>query len=767
MSQCTNKHIGDKLFAYELNLLGPEDEAQVELHLLECEHCLARAKRLAPALETIREHPEAREIIERVGADEVAASTAAGPKRRPWFTFSRAAVLVAAAVVVLLLRPWDLHFDTTHEAVADEPRIAVMYFENLADPSDSLRLGDIATDLLITGLSQSRSVQVVSSQRLYDILKLIGREGQKRIDRTIATQVAQKSNAKWMLLGTILETTPHLTMTTQIIEVATGQVASAVRIQGGEDEDICTLTDSLISKIGSDLLWTTGTDPVLPQLQLCSRATSLDAYRHYVEGVDFTHKYNFPAALKCFRKTLKLDSTFAMAYYWIEYIKWVNFQTSDTTSMGKAVKYSEKTTQIERLYIHSMQALVLADYPRGMSLLRGLTAQYSDEKEAYRLLGICHARLVQPREAAECFLKAIELDSLFGDAYYWVTFELNSLGDTARSQWALDKLISLQPNEPAPYSAQGDLYALRGKIDQAIESYKKAVELGPTAHYLQNLAYAYLLKKQYDRADSCFQVWAASNENKSTRSAGRVLLALVPLYQGRFTRASEILDHGIAADSMEQFRGKPNSLKYAWKGMIYEQRGHLDAALREIELTKLDYPKLFDPYSKLFSTVNYARLLALNKRFGEAERVAEDLRKQMGGNMTVMTDYWWTMGNIEMAKGNWESAVTDLERAIHHSDSEFVCRASLGFAYLQAGQASEAIPLLERALSNYMYQRTLFPVQAVKAYYYLGMAYEQTGRNEDAIKQYEEFLDIWKDADPGIKEIDDAKARLAKLKVSS
>jgi cytochrome c-type biogenesis protein CcmH/NrfG len=55
----------------------------------------------------------------------------------------------------------------------------------------------------------------------------------------------------------------------------------------------------------------------------------------------------------------------------------------------------------------------------------------------------------------------------------------------------------------------------------------------------------------------------------------------------------------------------------------------------------------------------------------------------------------------------------------------------------------------------------------VKAYYYLGIAYEKTGRNDDAIKPYEEFLDIWKSADPGIAEVIDARNRLAKLKANT
>ena len=59
---------------------------------------------------------------------------------------------------------------------------------------------------------------------------------------------------------------------------------------------------------------------------------------------------------------------------------------------------------------------------------------------------------------------------------------------------------------------------------------------------------------------------------------------------------------------------------------------------------------------------------------------------------------------------------------------------------------------------------TYWPIQAVKAYYWSGVAYGQLGQKEKALKEYEEFLDIWKDADFNSPEIKDAKTRVAKLK---
>jgi tetratricopeptide (TPR) repeat protein len=59
------------------------------------------------------------------------------------------------------------------------------------------------------------------------------------------------------------------------------------------------------------------------------------------------------------------------------------------------------------------------------------------------------------------------------------------------------------------------------------------------------------------------------------------------------------------------------------------------------------------------------------------------------------------------------------------------------------------------------------PIWSVKAHYSLGEAYERLGRIQDAVEQYEEFLEWWKDADPGIPENKDAKERLNELRVKS
>jgi cytochrome c-type biogenesis protein CcmH/NrfG len=47
----------------------------------------------------------------------------------------------------------------------------------------------------------------------------------------------------------------------------------------------------------------------------------------------------------------------------------------------------------------------------------------------------------------------------------------------------------------------------------------------------------------------------------------------------------------------------------------------------------------------------------------------------------------------------------------------------------------------------------------------LGIIYEEQGNKPKAIENYEKFLELWKNADPGFVEVEDAKKRLAGLRM--
>jgi tetratricopeptide (TPR) repeat protein len=79
-----------------------------------------------------------------------------------------------------------------------------------------------------------------------------------------------------------------------------------------------------------------------------------------------------------------------------------------------------------------------------------------------------------------------------------------------------------------------------------------------------------------------------------------------------------------------------------------------------------------------------------------------------------------------------------------------------------AGSADAAIAEYERLVSPDPNQRARLLIRPLDRYR-LGVLYEEAGEDKKAIEQFDRFLTIWKDADPDIPELADARARRAAL----
>ena len=361
--------------------------------------------------------------------------------------------------------------------------------------------------------------------------------------------------------------------------------------------------------------------------------------------------------------------------------------------------------------------------------------------------------------------KAIEIDPLYKIAYNSLAYAYEDIGDFDKSIWAINEYISLAPDEANPYDSRADLYAYNGKLDQAIESYKKALEKKPDfSTSLAKLGHMYLFKREYVKAESCYKVLASSSD-KDTRSEGRTYMAIVPLYQGKFEEALEVLNDGLAADRMEEVEAE-QGWKHIFKADAYLGKKNPKSALKEVERA-VEISLRVNPEAVMNWQEHRVFVLAENGDFKKAEDLAEVLKKDIEQrDQTLMPFYWWASGCIEFSKGNVEVSLPEFERAAE-GVTNFYMDFMLAQAYLVSDRMGEAVAVLEKSLSRYDESRALLPVWAVKAHYLLGLAYEKSGWNKKAIEKYEEFLEIWKDADPGIPEVKDATERLEKLRGES
>jgi tetratricopeptide (TPR) repeat protein len=156
----------------------------------------------------------------------------------------------------------------------------------------------------------------------------------------------------------------------------------------------------------------------------------------------------------------------------------------------------------------------------------------------------------------------------------------------------------------------------------------------------------------------------------------------------------------------------------------------------------------------------------------ESLSLAEEVKKIVDNTPNAKNIRWYLddLGLIEMKKQNYPKAIDLFTQVYELQGGQRSWTAphayilnNLTSAYYQNGDFEAALKEYENILALTT-GRFVFGDLYVKSYYHLGKIHEQQGDTAKAIEHYQKFLDIWKDADPGIAEVDDARWRLAGLR---
>jgi len=333
---------------------------------------------------------------------------------------------------------------------------------------------------------------------------------------------------------------------------------------------------------------------------------------------------------------------------------------------------------------------------------------------------------------------------------------------------AITKYIQLAPNEANPYDSRGDMYAAAGNLDSALASYQKALSIKPDFwESLKKRGYMQLFMGQYQQAENSFRTYFSSL-GKPDRGYWRASLMYIPAYRGRFREALRIADECIAANKVDDMEST-NWVPYALKSDAYDRLGQPDSALA---MVRLALALAYEEAVKEGDLLSWQAILSFKAGdtvtakllIGQLERVAQSREPKK------VEKYWHAKGSIALYTKDYARAVECLAKADSASSRPpfgVYGGYDLAEAYLGLGERQRAIDVLEKKLLRYDQNRAIGGPTSVRGYYLLGCAYDEIGQREKARTAFERFLTIWKDADPGLKEVEEANIRLARLKAKS
>ncbi|MGB2697341.1 MAG: FlgO family outer membrane protein [Candidatus Zixiibacteriota bacterium] len=687
------------------------------------------------------------------------------PKRKVLPFLVPASIVFIVALLLLILKPFQLIVVPEEKAVAEENTLAIMYFENLKDKEDKGKIGEMVSELLITDLSESQYMRVVSSQRLFDIFRMMGREAVKVIDKTVASEVAQKAGAKYMLLGKILSTQPDLIITSQLVDVQTGNVIASQRISGPNGTNIFALVDSLSNEVKKDLELPTLAGKGEEKSVADITTHSPEALRLYLEGYDLFRKIYLKEAVEKFQEAIKIDSTFASAYLKLAFCyASLADELKARAYVEKAAKFSDKVSKKEKFLIDAYHHLFQGRVQEAKQLLEEMVRLYPDEKLAHENLALINYQMKNYEEAIAEYNKVIELDSLNKDAYNTLAYVYDAVGRYDEAIKSINRYIELAPGEANPYDSRADIYARHAEVDKAIESYNKALEFKPDFEAsIEKLGLMYLYKREYDKAERYF-IQYGDVGGKAIKSNSLADLALIPLAQGKYDQALKILEQGIAADELDQLPNQQSG-KHIDMALIYAEKKEFEKALQHskkmVKLLSEAFPEFL-----YRAKSSYGYFLVRAGKIDSAVAIANEVKEEVKNKTEIeKSPYYFLEFAIKYYSGDTDRALKEIVKLAEKDKNDFKTRFFLAGTYLKMDMIGEAVQEFEKLEDWNILSTVRNPIFASKVPYFLGITYEKSGWNQKAVGQYEDYLETMKDADPGIPEVEDAKERLKKLRV--
>jgi DNA-binding winged helix-turn-helix (wHTH) protein/tetratricopeptide (TPR) repeat protein len=653
--------------------------------------------------------------------------TSKSPEPRSTF---RATLWISLAAAVLIVAGGAYWLTHGRPALSFHPRDSVLIadFENqTGDP----RFDNALSTAFDVSMEQSRYANVFPRMQLDAVLKRMGRPQGERITPSLGREICQRESVRGLIVSSITRTGQEYSLTTQLIDPRSGgAVRSYTERSHGEDhilDALDVLSKEIREALGESLYQIHQAAKPLPQVT----TPSLTALQQYAEGSALWQRGKYPEAGTLLKAAVATDPDFAMAHAALgsAYFSYINNVPEDgKREYEKALSLLSRTTDRERMIIETRYALDQNHVAEADLLFRAYLDRYPDDS----VMRFDYANLLRKNErrtdAIEQYKQVLRVVPDFAHAYVGIATAYKSLN-----------------NFPA-----------------ALQAYSKAFEIDPQFLIAGNVnrEYGFALVANGD-IQKAEQVFSALLEKSETRENGLRSLAFLDLYRGRYASAQGRLQQSL--DILRTHNAPPLSVARVQlllaivsegRGDAKGQQQNLDAALAHFK----------DIQQKVVFGSMLGDACARAGFLDQAQKIAAVITPLADQRSTEQMGYLHLIeGEIALAAGQRDIAIELLKQADKENRTGFSIEA-LAHGYHQSGQIGEAVASYEKMLSSIGPSLGWEPQQRwLEARYTLALDYSSRGDKQKARETLATLLNLWKDADPNLPLLKQAKAEYAKL----
>jgi DNA-binding winged helix-turn-helix (wHTH) protein/tetratricopeptide (TPR) repeat protein len=613
--------------------------------------------------------------------------------------------------------------------LTDKDTIVLADFSNTTgDPifDGTLRQG------LSVQLEQSPFLSLVSERRMHETLQMMGRQADARLSPGTAREICERTGSAAFVEGSIARLGNQYVLGLRAENCRNGDVLAEEQAQAASKEDVLKALDNtaipLRRNLGESL---SSVQKYATPLQEAT-TPSLEALKAFSLGRKTFDEMGSAASLPFFKRAVELDPNFAMAYRALAGVYGrLGQQGRKAENIRKAYALRDKVSERERFLIEASY------YSAG-------TGELEKAIPAYELL-----RQTYPRD-------------------HWL------------------------------YVIPADIYSDLGNFEKALEEAREAVRLEPNSgNNLQALCFVYIDLNRLDEAEAVVKQAEERKLESEELLAARYELAFL---KGDTAQMARVVSAAMGKPGMEEMALARQAATEGWYGRLRNARElmlHLDgsverndakgtagtyqsnAALIEVQSGYTEQAKA-DSYAAIklerarrgaqpneLVLINAALSLALAGDTAGAERLAAELDRYFPLKTMVQRFLLPVLrAAVAVQRKDPKRAIELLQVTRPFEVGEY-CDLHLfpaylrGEAYLMLHDGNAAAAEFQKFLDHRGLVRSIS--WGVLAQLQIGRAYALSGDKVKAKAAYQDFLTLWKDADPDIPILKQAKVEYAKL----